>query len=102
MSDLASFLPEVTESNFDLWQLRVDSTKEVEFRPHTSLWRINAMQYARRDDGVYAPNGLEFNFLVANDTRKGATDSVEKQLVAHGFASNSFAMCIKGSTLILS
>lgn len=100
---LADTIPAVVETNMNLWQHRVNRGAPTPFVPHSFLYAINAMRYARRADGVHAPVEPHeiFTFLVVADNQRQANEKVSAQLAAHGFDPFNFALGSDAAPLIL-
>ena len=105
MAELSANLPAVLESNFDLWEHRVSRGEKTPFVPHTSLFVMEALEYARTEPepgkGQSEPTGRAFSFLVVADCRQEAVEKVNAQLAAHGFNPANFMQRSSGSRLLI-
>ena len=108
MAELTAELPAVLESNFDLWDHRIqraEKGKETPFVSHTSLFCMEALEYARTETepgkGRSEPTGKTFSFLVVADCRREAVEKVNAQLAAHGFDPANFMQRNSGNRLLI-
>ena len=92
---ISNAIPAVIETNLKLWQRRIESKGNVAHTPHKSLFAIDATHYAKRADGVFAPDGETLAFLCAADSVVEARAIVTAQLTAHGLNPQEWAL---GST----
>ncbi len=108
MAELTAELPAVLESNFDLWEHRIERAangEETPFVPHASLFCMEALEYARTETepgkGRSEPTGKTFSFLVVADCRREAVEKVNAQLAAHGFDPANFMQRNSGNRLLI-
>ena len=80
-------IPEIVETQFKLWQRRVDMEKPVQWQPHATLFTITCQRYAKRADDVFAPVEPPevLAFWVAADSSRDAVNRVDRELTAHGY-----------------
>ena len=93
-------IPAVIETNLKLWARRIER-KDGPHVPHKYLHAICAHHYAKRADGVFAPDGEEMTFLCAVESSTEARHKVEAQLAAHGFNPQEWALGSSCAPLIL-
>ncbi len=105
---IASAIPDALNTEFELWQLRVDRKSTTPHMSHSHLFPITAMRYSSqtRSDGlnVFAPvePNHELTFLVTAENYREAGKKVTAQLVAHGYQAHEWAMRFNRSILVLS
>jgi|Laugrespbdmm15sd_2_1035082.scaffolds.fasta_scaffold02596_8 hypothetical protein len=104
---LIAALPAVLETEFDLWQMRVDSkdTRPPNEYPKTDFFFIiEANEYAQKIDergSVLSPTGRSFSFIVTAKDGETARKKVERQLDYHGLNHHLFSVSVKVRELIL-
>ena len=103
---VSASIPAVIETEFRLWQLRVDRNAETPHVPHAYLYPITVLRYAQKGTGperIYAPAEPkdEMTFLVCAQTHREAIDKVKAQLAAHGFDPNCWMMSTGQSAFYL-
>jgi len=94
-------IPAIVETNLKLWQRRIESKGKVPHVPHKFLFAIDATHYAKRADGVFAPDGEEMTFLCAAESVTEARAIVAAQLTAHGLNPQEWALGSTCTPLIL-
>lgn len=85
-TELAEFLPLAMETEFDLWQKRVDlKGHNTPYQDHTFLFCITATRYEKAADGVTRMVEPEesYSFVVAAHTRQDAIELIKKELSGH-------------------
>ena len=106
--DMIAALPAVLETEFDLWQMRVDSkaTRPPNEYPKTDfLFIMQAHEYAQKIDergSVLSPTGRSFSFFVTAKDADKARKLVDAQLDYHGFDHHYFSVSVQVRELILS
>lgn len=97
-TDLAQAIPELQETEFALWQRRVDNPRFAHPWPnHAYLYCVNCLRYVLRVDGTmncWTPTSppQELNFLVVADNSQDMAKKVNTMLSAHGYEPSEWMM----------
>lgn len=92
---LTADLPNVLETEFDLWQRRVDLGGGMEWGPHIRLFICELTRYATRAPGnIWAPADppQKFTLLIAAESSQGARERAYKELETHGYNRQEWAI----------
>ncbi len=101
-SQVQDSIPAVLDTEFALWQKRVDMGGGMEWLPRQRLFTIRALRYESRD-GCFQPMKPEeiHTFLVVCDNGRQASDRVLAELERHGYTRNEWSISFNASPLVL-
>jgi hypothetical protein len=104
-ADLSAKMPDLIETEFELWQLRVDRAKQGAQTPHipiATLSVVQALEYARTTTptgGRSEPTGKALSFLVSHKSNHEAAQKVKAQLTAHGLPADNYMIRLTFSNI---